>query len=165
VCYATTSPKIIQVEIPLLIIPFVYALKQPKFCSKSCKYLKWPKIYSHQPVTHSLFSVRNPKFQSIHVQREWRELAMAGGKLEAAISTTWRGGKPAMIETGRNWSAVFTEDWTFSFSAPFIYFLNFIGLQLIYNVVLVSCVQQGDSVVHIPILFYIFSYKLFLNIE
>ena len=65
---------------------------------------------------------------------------MAGGKLEAVISTMWRGGKLAMIETGRSWSAVFIEDLTFYFSALFIYFLNFIGLQLIYNVVFVSCV-------------------------
>lgn len=127
-CYATTSPRIIQVEIPLLIVPFVYALQQPKFCSKACKYLKWPKIHFHPPVSRSLFSVRNPKFQSIHVRREWRELAMAGGKLEAVISKTWRGEEPAVIETGRTWSTVFVEDGTFYFSALFIYFLNFIGL-------------------------------------
>lgn len=42
--------------------------------------------------------------------REWKELAMAEGKLKAVISTTWRGEEPAMIQTGRTWSAVFIED-------------------------------------------------------
>ena len=51
----------------------------------------------------------------------------------------------------------------------FIYlFLNFIGVQLIYNVVLVLGVQQRDSVIHIHIfiLFQIlFSYRLSENAE
>ena len=46
--------------------------------------------------------------------------------------------------------------------------INFIGVQLIYNVVLVSAVQQSESVMHIHVftLFQIiFPYKLLKNIE
>lgn len=35
---------------------------------------------------------------------------MAGRKQKAVISTTWRGEEPAVIQTGRTWSALFTED-------------------------------------------------------
>ena len=44
----------------------------------------------------------------------------------------------------------------------FFFFLNFIGLQLIYNVVLVSGIQQSDSVIHIHIVILyqiLFSYR------
>ena len=45
-------------------------------------------------------------------------------------------------------------------------FFNFIGVELIYNVVLVSGVQQSDSVIHIFILFQIlFAFRLLWNIE
>ena len=43
----------------------------------------------------------------------------------------------------------------------FHFFLNFIEVELIYNVVLISAVQQSDSVIHIYILFHIlFHYGL-----
>lgn len=113
--------------------PLCLCLETLKFCSKSCKYLNWPKIYFYL-ITHSLFSVRNPKFQSIHVGREWRELAMAGGKLEAVV-LKHGGEKPAMIETGRTWSRVFVEDGTFYLSALFIYFLNFYWITLVAQTV------------------------------
>ena len=45
---------------------------------------------------------------------------MAGGKLEAVISKTWRGEEPAVIETGRTWSTVFVEDGTFYFKKGII---------------------------------------------
>ena len=46
----------------------------------------------------------------------------------------------------------------------FVYF--FIEVELIYNVVLVSSVQQSDSVIHIYILFQIlFHYRLLQDIE
>ena len=38
----------------------------------------------------------------------------------------------------------------------FFSFLNFIGVELIYKIMLVSGVQQSDSVIHIFILFQIF---------
>ena len=45
-------------------------------------------------------------------------------------------------------------------------FLFYIGLQLIYNVVLVSGVQQSNSVIHISILFQVlFPFKLLQNIK
>ena len=33
----------------------------------------------------------------------------------------------------------------------FFFFLIFIGVELIYNIVLVSALQQSESVIHIPI--------------
>ena len=46
------------------------------------------------------------------------------------------------------------------------YFFIFIGVQLIYNAVLVSGVQQSDSLIHILIIFQIlFSYRLSQNTE
>ena len=35
--------------------------------------------------------------------------------------------------------------------ALFFFFLIFIGVELIYNIVLVSALQQSESVIHIPI--------------
>ena len=52
--------------------------------------------------------------------------------------------------------------------ADYYYFfnLNFIGVELIYNVMLVAGVQESDSVIHIFILFQIiFSSRLSQNIE
>ena len=37
----------------------------------------------------------------------------------------------------------------------FIIFLNLIGLELIYNVVLISAAQQNDSLIHISRLFHL----------
>ena len=46
------------------------------------------------------------------------------------------------------------------------FFLIFLGVQLIYNVVLVSAVQQSESVIHISTLFQIlFPYRLLQSIE
>ena len=47
-----------------------------------------------------------------------------------------------------------------------LFLKNFIGVYFIYNVVLVSGVQQSDSVIHISILFQILSpYRSLKNIE
>ena len=47
-----------------------------------------------------------------------------------------------------------------------IWCLFYIGVSLIYNIVLVSSVQQSDSVIHISIIFQvIFPYKFLQNID
>ena len=52
----------------------------------------------------------------------------------------------------------------FSFTKPF--FLNFIEEWLIYSVLLISAIQQSDSVIHMYILFYaLFHYDLLQDIE
>ena len=43
-------------------------------------------------------------------------------------------------------------------------FLSFMEISLIYNVVLVSVVQQSDSVIHTHIFFFIMIYYRILNI-
>ena len=60
------------------------------------------------------------------------------------------------------------EETSFSFSSSYFFKLIFIGVQLIYNVVLVSAVQQSESVIHlhISILFQIlFPHRLLKSIE
>ena len=50
--------------------------------------------------------------------------------------------------------------------SPFFKFLFYFGLHLTYNVVLVSGVQQSDSVIHVFILFQILSpYRLLQSIK
>ena len=50
--------------------------------------------------------------------------------------------------------------------SPFFKFVFDFGVYLTYNVVLVSGVQQSDSVIHISILFQnLFPYRLLQNIE
>ena len=45
-----------------------------------------------------------------------------------------------------------------------IFFLKFIEVQLIYNIVLISTVQQNDSVIHMYAFFSIMVYHRILNI-
>ena len=42
-----------------------------------------------------------------------------------------------------------------------MYILDFIGIQLIYNIVLVSGVQQSESVIHVHAYAYTYTYTCF----
>ena len=65
-----------------------------------------------------------------------------------------------------HFSSIFVRSLSKKASQFFVFFFNSIGVQLTYKVVLVSSVQQRDSVIHIFLLFQIlFLYSLLKNIE